>query len=247
LEGWRQLSLLEAVPAQAAFDAAVATHPDDRMARLGEALALLQARSRSTAKVDQASQILDDLRRESPDDDPGIAAAYYLARIEQVHRLVPNRAAAMARYRALLTEHPGHFYAQLAVAKLAILLLYDDVAPDEWNRRTVEIEALLPQLSNPEALRDTRLALATAFIRLRRDHAHAYPLIAACLEDGSVTRMPHLNALLLQAAESAHQLGRAREEISWYNRFLAEFPQDLRADEIRRRLHALTPQPKAAS
>jgi hypothetical protein len=234
--GWQELSLLNAGEARQAFAAA---HPANREARLGEALSLLQSRSRTPETIAAAAHLLESLCRERADDDSGIAAAYYLARVEQVHRFAPNRPAALAGYRALLAAHPGHHYAQLASPKLALLLLYDDVPPAEWEHRVGEVQALISQLTEPEARRDTQLVLATALIRLRHDHARAYPLIASCLAAGSVTRMTRLNALLVQAAESAERLGRPAEAAGYYQHFLAEFPRDSKSDEIRRRLGLL--------
>jgi len=240
--GWKELSLLNTSEAQTVFANAAQAAPASREARLGGALALLQLRSRIAGNIASAREQLEALRRENSGDDSGIAAAYYLARIQQVHSFTPDRAVAVAGYRALRTAHPGHVYAQLAAPKLALLLLYDEVPPDEWERRVAEVQAMIVRLDAPEAVRDTRLILATALIRLRRDHARAYPLITACLEAGSITRKPRLNALLLQAAESAHQLGREAESAEWYGRFLAEFPHDTKADENHRRLAQRSPE-----
>lgn len=237
--GWQELSLLNASEAQQAFTAAAEANPASREARLGEALSLLQLRSRTPGNIAAAGQLLETLRTENAADDAGIGAAYYLARIQQVHSFTPDRQAAVAGYRALLAAYPGHHYAQLAAPKLALLLLYDDVPPDEWEQRVEEIQALIPRLTTPEAIRDTRLTLATAFIRLRHDHARAYPLIASCLAAGSVTRMTRLNALLVQAAESAQRLGKKAEAAGYYARFLEEFPHDSKSDEIQHRLDLL--------
>jgi hypothetical protein len=242
-QGWQQLALVNASEAQRSFAAAREADPASREARLGAALALLQLRSRTPGHIADATELLENLRRESPDDDTGIGAAYYLARIPQLHRFEPDRAAAVAGYRALIAAHPGHPYAQLAAPKLALLLLYDDVPPAEWERRVAEIEALLPQLTSPEAARDTRLTLGTALIRLRHDHARAYPLFAACLEAGSVTRMPRLNTVLVQAAESAEKLGHREAAAGHYAEFLRVFPNDAKSDEIRRRLATLPAPP----
>ncbi|MEO6875160.1 MAG: hypothetical protein ABI222_10100 [Opitutaceae bacterium] len=244
--GWEELGLLNAGTAQQAFATAMAANPASREARLGNALAFLQLRSRTAGNSAAAVERLEDLRRENPDDDTGIAATYYLARIEQVHRITPNRPAAVAGYGALLAAHPSLPCAQLAAPNLALLLLYDDVPAPEWERRVTEIETLIPRLSTPEAVRDTRLILADAFIRLRHDHTRAYPLFAACLADATITRKPRLNGVLLQAAESAHQLGRSADEVRWYEQFLSEFPRDAKADEIHRRLASL-PAPTAGS
>ena len=237
--GWEELSLLNAIPAQAAFAEALAADPTRREARLGAALALLQLRSRTAGTIANAIRQLEALRQENPNDDPGIGAAYYLARIAQVHSFEPDPAAAVAGYRALLADHPGHHYAQLAAPKLALLLLYDAVPPNEWDRRAREIEALLPRLTAPEAARDTRLILAVAYIRMRNDPVRAYPLLAACLDAGSITRAPRLNAVLVLAAETAGRIGQPAAAAGYYTRFLTEFPQDAKADEIRRRVRQL--------
>ena len=233
--GWQELSLLNASEAHETF----AGVPGSREARLGEALSLLQLRSRTPANISTAAALLNNLRQENANDDIGIGAAYYLARIAQLHSYTPDRAAAVAGYRALLAAHPEHLYAQLAAPKLALLLLYDDVSADEWERRVTEIQTLISHLTAPEAARDTRLTLAVALIRLRHDHTRAYPLFASCLSANSVTRMPRLNTVLVQAAESAQKLGRNSEAAGYYADFLANFPHDMKSDEIRRRLDGL--------
>lgn len=237
--GWKDLSLLNARLAQTEFASVAASDPHQREARLGEALAVLQLPERTPATLARARASFEALQREQPDDDVGIAAEYYLARLCQVHAYVPDLGGAIARYRALIAGHPTHYYAQLAAPKLATLLLYDDVPDQEWERRVAEVQALLPKLTLPAARRDVRLALAMSLIRLRHDHARAYPLLAACLDEGSVSRLTHLNALLVQAAESAAQLGKPNEAFGWYARFVADFPNDPKTDEVRRRMNTL--------
>ena len=100
--GWQELSLLNAGEAQQRFAAAALADPASREARLGLALALLQLRSRTPGNIAAAGQLLETLRAESAGDDAGIAAAYYLARIQQLHGFTPDRAAATTGYRALL-------------------------------------------------------------------------------------------------------------------------------------------------
>ncbi len=242
--GWKELSLLNANEARDLFAAATEADPASREARLGAAISLLSVQPRTDGNIATATQLLEALRAESPNDEEGIGATYYLARIQQLHSSAPDRPAAVAAYRELLAAHPGNHYAEMAAPKLAVLLLYDDVPRDEWERRVAEIETLIPRLTATEAVRDTRLVLAGALIRLRRDHARAYPLVTACLEANLVTRLPHLNALLLQAAESARQLGNTPAAITYYRRFLGEFPRDIRADEVHRRLETLEQKPR---
>lgn len=237
--GWEELSLLNAPEARDVFAAVTGANPASREARLGTALTLLQLRSRTPENIADAVRQLEALHTENPGDDTGLGAAYYLARIAQVHSFHPDPAAAVAGYRALLAAHPGHHYSQLAAPKLAVLLLYDDVPSAEWESRVGEIEALIPRLTAPEAVRDTRLTLAMALIRLRHDQARAYPLFTACVSAGTLTRLTRLNTVLLQAAEAAQALGHPAAAAGYYAQFLENFPQDMKADEIRRRVAAL--------
>ena len=238
LEGWRQLSILNPNEAGRVF-AAGTDGPDGREARFGEAVSLLNAEPRTAENIGEASRLFQSVRLRRDDDDLGAGAAYYQARIAQLQGSTPDRAAAVEGLRNLIARHPGSTYAQLAAPKLAILLLYDDVPPREWEDRVREIGALIPRLRAPEARRDTRLILAGALLRLRRDHARAYPLITQCLDAGLVTRVSRINALLLQAAESARALGRDADAIADYRRYLAAFPRDMAADEVHRRLESM--------
>ncbi len=237
---WEELSLLNPNDAQQLFHAAAAHDPASREARLGEALAQLNAQPRSEARLADARRLFESLRAENPADDAGIAATYYLARLRQIHDYATDRTPAILAYRALLAAHPGHPIAELAAPKLAILLLYDDVAPAVWDQRAQEIFTLLPQLQSPEARRDTRLILADALIKLRRDHARAYPLLAHCLDANLIVRVQRLNSALLQAAESARILGRNSEAAAYYARYLEQFPRDIKSSEVRHRLAALS-------
>lgn len=234
--GWNDLFQVDANAARQAFTAAQALRPSDREARLGEALALLGAQPRTDSNLAHARELLDGLRTENANDDPGIAAAYYAARIIQLHSPEPDRRAAITAYRALLAAHPTHPCAQLAAPKLAILLLYDDVPPVEWEHRVAESEALLAHATAPETVRDLRLILADAYLRLRRDQARALPLLEQCLAAPTPIRSAHLDTVLIEAAECARLLGHKTEAIGYFERHLAEFPRDIKADEIRRRI-----------
>lgn len=234
--GWDDLLQLDANPARQAFVAAQTIRPADRPARLGQALALFAAQPRTADNLARAGRILTALREENADDDAGISAAYYSARLIQLHNPEPDRAAAVAAYRALLAAHPTHPCAQLAAPKLAILLLYDEVPPVEWERRAAECETLLAHATAPETIRDLRLVLADAYARLRNDPRRSLACLAPCLAESTPIRPAHLEALLIQAAESARMLGHKADAIAYFEHYLAEYPRNVKADEIRRRI-----------
>ncbi len=242
--GWRNLSILNANEAYRVFSTAADANPADRDARLGEAVSLLNVEPQTDDSIARASGLFESLRSGEKGDEAAVGAAYYLARIAQLHAAAPDRDAVVRDFRDLIARHPRSPYAQLAAPKLAILLLYDDVPAAEWQRRAREVEDLIPTLSTPAARRDTRLVLAGALIRLRGDHARAYPLITQCLAENLVIRPSHLNSLLLQAAESARVLGKNGEAAAYYRKFLSDFPSDMKTDEIRRRLELLVRRPR---
>lgn len=237
--GWRNLSHMKNAEALSQFSELASQTAPQREARLGEALARLSTPSR-TAKIRAASrQQLAELSAESPSDDTGIAAAYYLARLWQLDEQDPDTEFAIKTYRRLIAEHPGHPIAEQAASKLAILLLYDDVSVTELNQRFDEIAAIIPSLQHTNSQRDVRLVLAEALLRLTHDHARAYPLIAYCLKHDLVQRPVRFSSLLLQAGESARKLGLHDEAVRYYTRYVEQVPRDNKTDEIRRRLIAL--------
>lgn len=236
---WTELALLNSDGALELFRSVPESAASRREIEFGEAVALLNAQPRSEAKLAEARRLFTAVQEQNPDDDTGIAATYYLARLRQIHDYAPDRTAAVLAYRALLAAHPGHPVAELAAPKLALLLLFDDVPATVWEQRVQEISDLLPRLRSPEARRDTRLILADALIQLRRDHARAYPLLVYCLDENLIVRPQRLNTALLQAAESARFLDRTAEAAALYTRYLDQFPRDIKASEIRARLDAL--------
>lgn len=233
--GWVALSRMDSIQAKSDFSAVTAT----RESRLGHALTLLGDADKTAANLENCRRELIELRDEDPNDDYGIAAIYYLARIAQHYDKEPNVAAIISTYRDLLANHPGHPVAELAAPKLAMLLLYADVSSNEQDARFDEIESLLPSLTHPHNQRDTRLVLADALLRLRRNHARAYPLINHCLEQNLILRSTRLNQYLLQAAEAARKLGLRSEAIRHCERYIETFPHDDKTDEVGRRLQRL--------
>ena len=81
------------------------------------ALALFTIEPRTKTNFNEAQQLLTALIDENPDDDYGIAATYYQARLLEAHADEPNRQSAISIYRQLLRDHPGHPVAEFAAAK----------------------------------------------------------------------------------------------------------------------------------
>jgi tetratricopeptide (TPR) repeat protein len=185
---------------------------------LGVALALFTIEPRTKTNFNEAQQLLTALIDENPDDDYGIAATYYQARLLEAHADEPNRQSAISIYRQLLRDHPGHPVAEFAAPKLAFLLLYDDVPPETWEEHYAEFQALRPNLQTTAAQRDTLLVLADALLNLRQDKVRAFPHLKYCDDAGLINRIMRQSVVLIQLAESARALGLKTEAQHYYTR-----------------------------
>ena len=96
---------------------------------------LLNAQPKLQRNVEQARSLLESVRQTRGDDDTGLSALYYLARIAQFHADPGDPARAAALYSELIARAPGHPLAQEAVARLAALRLFEDVPPAEESGR----------------------------------------------------------------------------------------------------------------
>ena len=203
------------------------------------ALALFTIEPRTKTNFNEAQQLLTALIDENPDDDYGIAATYYQARLLEAHADEPNRQSAISIYRQLLRDHPGHPVAEFAAPKLAFLLLYDDVPPETWEEHYAEFQALRPNLHTTAAQRDTLLVLADALLNLRQDKVRAFPHLKYCDDAGLINRIMRQSVVLIQLAESARALGLKTEAQHYYTRYLQDFSREAASEEIQRRLVAL--------
>ncbi len=238
---WDLLSRLQTAEALRAFESG-----EGDEARLGEAVALLNLQPKTQANVARAEQLLSALaaRAGSPQAP---AARYHLARLLQLHATPARPAEAGTAYRELISAYPGNPYADAAVAKLAILVLHQDVPRADWDVRFAELVAFLPEVASPEALRDARLVLAGAALRMHADHALALPFFIAALESGVPLRVNRHKLVLLQAAESARILGDIPRALGFYETYVATYPYDVRGHEIRQGLANLRTRASAAA
>lgn len=196
-------------------------------AEFGLALTLLVQQPQTTANVERAKTLLTALATRKPADDFAPAARYYLGRIEQVHRQTPAPAAAREHYALLLAEVPGHYYAQLATVKLAILDLYE---PVDASTRRARFDALLPvpaALTLPEARRDLALLLADVALQFDYGQPTALDLLLQAERVG-ISRPLERAEVWIRIAELARLEGRHAVARDYYQRFLATFKRDNR-------------------
>jgi hypothetical protein len=212
---------------------------DSRETRFGRAVMLLNAQPKTNANVAEGRALLLALRRERPDDDAGIGALYYLARIAQFHEARPDLAGARTHFATLIAEHGEHYYGQLARLKLATLALYDAADPRPPADRLAAAEALGAPLRHPGVTRDFHLLAAEAYLRFNLSLERALAHFLAAEAAGAPVRDVVRSALFIQIGECARDLGRHDLARRFYARFLAEFPRDARGATVRARLAGL--------
>ncbi len=233
--GWREMSRLQF---RRAHEALQTTGPM-REARFARAMALLNVQPKTRTNIDAADDALRTLTAEDGDDEWGVAAQYFLARIEQVHRYEPDRTRALEMYARLKNEHPDHYYGQMAAVKWAILRIYDPDG-DAASRAGVldELEPLGEILTDDDAARSFHLVMADAYCRFELSNARPIEHLLAVDRLGIATRRSEAD-LYVRIGELARLEGRTDLAREYYRRLLEGFPRDARAYMVRQRLKEL--------
>lgn len=214
-----------------------------REAQLGAALNLLQMQPRTEAKVAQAAEQLAALVAADPDDQTGISALYFLARIEHIARYTPDLEAAARHYRRLIETHPRHPLAGQAIVKLAIITLYaPDAArtPAETRAHYDAFDARTGRLPTLATQRDLHLVLGDAALRLRLGDDLALRHYLAALQAG-ILRPPLRADTLIKTGELARDLRQTDLARVQLQTFLDEFPRDTRRLAVGDTLATLPP------
>lgn len=102
-----------------------------RDASYGQALALLNAQPRTADKIARAHGLLESVRAGGAADDLGLAARYFLARVQQVHLQPADPERARLELQSLAEEHPEHYLGQMAQIRLAFIELFAPGSPEE--------------------------------------------------------------------------------------------------------------------
>ena len=200
---------------------------------------LLNAQPKYQGNIDEARALLQSVRQSRADDDLGLSALYYLARIAQFHTSPPDPARAAQLYAELIARAPAHPLAQEAVAKLATLRLFEDgTVPDERRRRLDEYETAAAHLQAPGARRDLYFVLAESRLLFAGDREPVLrDLLAA--EQAGIVRQQLAADTLARIAVLARELGHREIAIEHYQKFLASFQRDNRAYLLGGQLKAL--------
>jgi hypothetical protein len=170
------------------------------------------------------------------DDEIGAAAEYLRARLYQLHYSEPDYPKAAALFAALAERRPQSHWAQLGLVKLAMLKLYvlpDSTAPDA--HRLAPAEALLPQIHEPLLQRDLQLQIGQAGVVLKQPLAAFLPHLVAADRIGGIPGTAHED-LTVQIGVLSLRAGLPAQAKEYFERYLQEFPHNLRAFAIKLQL-----------
>ncbi|WP_438479351.1 hypothetical protein [Oleiharenicola lentus] len=235
---WRDAAKLLVPDAHRAFLRATTA---SRESRFGEAVTLMNLQPRTETNLNRAIESLQALVQENRSDEFGLGAQYYLGRIEQAHRFVPNLARALEYYDALMRANPRHLYAQMAAVKAVVIRLYQTDSGSAAERLRAG-NARSEFFTMPEAQRDYHLAMADAYVRFGGDQAALLEHLLAAEWAGHLQRVSRAD-LYVRIADAAEKAGRKEMAALYCKKFLAEGTREARVNLVKRRLAALEATP----
>ncbi len=171
-------------------------------------------------------------------DEVAQASRYFLGRVAQHHLEPADPAEAARQYRRLLAEHPDSIWAQTALTRLALLVLYPADPQESPSAAVAAGEALLAQARLPAARSEIHLVVADAIFFYRLPAAQALPHLLAAERLGLLDR-PTRADTLIQIAEVSVLTGDRIQARRFYEAYLADFPLDQRRFMVRQRLAGL--------
>ena len=173
-------------------------------------------------------------------DDIAQAAQFYLARLAEFQAEPPDPKRAAAGFQRLIAEHPDSVWAQAAVPRLAILLLYTGAGPADPAARVAAAEHLEGSARQPPAVMELHLVIADAIFHHRLPDGRALPHLLAAERAGGMDAATRAD-VLTQIAELSRLGGDTAQAARYDRTCLAEYPRDARQFPLRQRLAALEP------
>lgn len=205
----------------------------------GRASNLLNIQPKSSANVETAAKLYRDVAKGNPNDEIGVASAYFLIRIDQFHRGPnPDLDRIAADFLALNALHPDRYFGQLALLKHVTISLWSDPASKPNVNGILRLESHAKDFTRPELAVIYHFLMSDAYLvrfsdpiaALRHQLARGGRLMVK--EDTSAD-------LTLKTAELCRETGDLREAAAYYREFLRLFPTNGRAWLVRERLDEL--------
>ncbi len=211
---------------------------NERLRAYARALGQLHAQPFSEENALLAKATFDALFQSNPNDQVGLASAYYLVRINHKHLDEPDLEAARSGYRYLFDSYPARFFGELAFLKYLLIELYDNESDKEPAQRIAALEIMGRQLTIPDMKRGYHRAIGEAYLGYELSNEKAYEHLKAAYELTSSVPETQVE-LMLTVAELAESLGEKDVAIAALQDFLKAARGDDRRSEVALRIAAL--------
>lgn len=218
--GWQALSIGQYAEAIDLFH----TAGTSREAQLGLAIAQLNRPPITPSSLADAQRQLETL---AGDDACGHAARYFLGRLQQIHPMTPDPAAAARAYEQLVATGADDTWTRLALVKLAILRLTALRPAGALPEQLAAVEPLLARTSDPATLHDLHLVIAEARLNHEIYDATTLGHLRAALATTRESDTMRAD-LLIQVGRLASMLGERDVAKEHYERFLRDYPKERR-------------------
>lgn len=201
-----------------------------REERLAEGAAWMSLQPSTDENLAKAAGIFAELAK--GDDEVAAQAGYLRARLWQLHFLQPNYPRAAELYEELAARQPQSHWAQLGLVKLAMLKLY--ALPDVPDR-IAAAESILARINEPALQRDLHLQIGQAGVLLKESLARFLPHLIAADKIGGISGTARED-LIVQIGELSMRAGLPAQAKDYFERYLQEYPNNVRAYAAAERL-----------
>ena len=204
-----------------------------REAAFAEAVVRMDSQPVTEPGLKQVEARLAELAR--GDDEIAAASAYLIGRLYQAHFFTPDYARAAQAYERLAAKHPGSYWAQLGLVKLALLRVFLLPEPAEPAARIAAAESLLPRIHQLELQRDAHIVIGRAGL------FHGQPLDAVLAHLVEADRIGGLamlkrGELQIQIGELSRRAGHWEQARIYFQRFIDENDVDGRVHTVKMKL-----------
>jgi tetratricopeptide (TPR) repeat protein len=225
--GWESIRLLQFSDGHTYFENAFAQNQSDREALFGQAIALLNVQPRTEGNIQQAQALLESLIEKNAGDTYGLAARFFLARVELMHAEPADRPRAITRLLALADEAPQSVWGELALLKAAPFLLYGNMSEEKRREALHDLEKRGARLTREEIRRPLFLTLAQACFHYDLEPERALSYLMAADVD-RVQRWQRRADAYVQIGNLARETGDLALARTYFQKFYDEFPRDSR-------------------
>ena len=213
---------------------------NERLKLYARALGQLHVQPMREENALLAKETFEILFESNPNDQVGIASAYYLTRINHKHLDEPDLEVARSAYRYIFESYPSRFFGELAFLKYLLIELHNEESTQSVSNRIASLEMLGDQLTIPDMIRGYHRAVGDAYLGYELSKKKAYEHLKVAYKIRASVPETQVE-LMLSVAELAEFFGEIDVAIAALQDFLNVANGDDRRGEVALRIEALNP------